>query len=206
MNEDLASWLASKLIPLKEQGFISKLAELVKVIEVNVADVNGKTKTKRIPFPVSQIANDNFCTDANDLIPNSKERCIVYFEGYGTSIDKYNIVSAIKLICWYNSKGFQTNDNLASKLIHLISDEIGESGVHSLFGAIDIQIVEIIEADNKIFARYSYDEAESQYLTYPYNCFSITFKLKYRNSGICINQLPNSNNQLSIVDLPNCCN
>lgn len=187
MNDIIADILAKKLAGL---GFVSKAAGLV---------YDLKTKSKGIdkifPAATKVYINSEACSDESvykDLIPNSKDTGILYFEDLDSDLvyktDVYEQwKGSLKLVGWFNVLDVCQKINL----FHSIHDincliknviEEGLSDTDAIFES-SIGITKHYSKRRNPFLRFSYDETQTQYLIHPFDFFS--FKVDYTVFAKC---------------------
>ncbi len=211
MTKDLADLLKSKLEDLHgEDKVITTLAGLTRVFEYKTG--TGEGELKKLPFPIDCNQPEPNCEDCNELfilVPDQNKRCIVYFEGGGSvpiqsleGATKYQ--SVLSLVCWYNTNGFTTAENLQSRLIALFSDRCKSVMLNYGDGQslcnVSVEVVRVYDSDPQIFSKYTYNQDKSQFLGCPFSSFKIDFKvtfLQYENE-ICFNPIV-------AVPIPFCC-
>jgi len=153
-------------------SFVSKSAGVVR----------EQTKDK-LKFPVIAV-NDDCAGDYTDLLPNSKESCIVFFELLSNNVAENRMHSVkysaeLRACVWVNTKMIVSAD------ADLIAAHISNKIVKTLFTAnatyIKAPIVHIssgVDYKNP-YSKYTIDENKSQFLMKPYFGFSINFTLDY---------------------------
>lgn len=189
MIKDICNTFKGKLLEDAELGIIETLQGLTRVLEYYPDE---ESKVKRIPYPVDYIESQE-CQDQEltILVPDSSKRSIVYFEATPATFisgqDKSTSYSAvISLVCWYNTNGFENKDTIQTRLVSRFSSYI-KSSSYSEGDFLDIGEIEVLRVveDPSVFSKYTYDQANSQYLTHPYGYFKIEFKtdfLLYENT------------------------
>lgn len=183
MIKDICIIFKEKLVEDKDAGIIDVLEGLTRVLEYYPTE---DSKAKRIPFPVDYIEPAG-CEEQELTIcvPDASKRCIVYFDSsqsnLAKSLDKASSYNAIvSLICWYNTNGFENKENIQTRLISRFSERV-KSAKYEVGDFLDlgeIEVTKVIE-DASFFTKYTYDQANSQYLTYPYGYFKIDFKVDF---------------------------
>tara|TARA_R110000787_G_scaffold97665_4_gene201321 strand:+ start:19234 stop:19776 length:543 start_codon:yes stop_codon:yes gene_type:complete len=162
--------------------FFTKTAGLIKVLSVKN---NGQVKK----FPASlKVYQNNLCTvlsDYVDLIPNSGEKAIVYFELDQSAIHvKKNITlfsGEITSVIWYNSELLPT-ENLDKLLFLTVSGLLRDFKTDdALFIASKLKITQ--EPLKQPFLKFSYSETDTQYTTHPFGfkTYSIRYSFCTKN-------------------------
>ena len=180
MNDKIAILLASQLIA---KDFLTKAAGCVQELKF---PVKGK-KDKKIPAVRSLYTSDGTVVkclpeeDYKDLIPNSGETGILYFEDLGSKKTAGNVrmetwKGSLRLVCWLN------HNKTATTTTEEACDEVKRDvpqHIENQFGIFSgkIKVVEVYPKRPSPFDRYTYDEKETQHLIFPYDYFSL--KIEY---------------------------
>ena len=172
--------------------FADRMAGIVKA--ARVSDANGNVKI----FPVELNTEVDTCNDSElmVLVPDSKKTSIIYFEDRGTSVRGLNgeaieMTANFTLVCWFNYKLINpamTNTSLiAGNLIKYIP--LGNMGnIYPLMGVF-LELIGQEQNDGGVFAKYSYKEEISQYLTYPYDYVALNLRAEFRVRPDCIEDI-----------------
>ena len=156
-----------------------------------ISDVNGQQKR----FPVIHNTDEDACImgDYIDLLPNSERKSVIYFEDFGTEFieqrgDDMYFQSTIRLVCWFNYKKINVSLTTDSLIMANVMKAMPTRVLHAYIGRINIQVLRHLPKDpEQIFGKYTYNEAEVQYVTYPYDCFAIDYIVDYSINMDCIN-------------------
>lgn len=196
MNNIIASILKSKLTEL---NFIDRLAGLVRVAEIsNPTEIEGAFEVKKIP--ISSDVDFEQCFNSGcfkDLVPNSKNKGILYFEDLGCAPNGmqgayYKYSSKLRVVCWINNKLIQ-GDNCQS-ISHLMITKIRSSLEIGPFNQDNVQKISvsaynIVGNDYKLFSNYSYPQESLKFLMHPYEAFGIDFKVDFCLSPKCLPEI-----------------
>ncbi|MDD2285546.1 MAG: hypothetical protein PHU98_06135 [Mariniphaga sp.] len=136
-------------------------------------------------FPIYQ--NDpTTCRNGDYItcIPDDKYRSIIYFEEVGNQLisqDNYciSMQATVRLIGWFNLKKISntlTSDYFLSQLIQTIPDKVAD--FDNLFN-IYLTFDGIENKSPLLFSAYTYDEAEQQYLIFPYDYGAQRYTVNY---------------------------
>lgn len=184
MNIDIADIIKTLI---SSANYIDKLAGLVRPY---IVKGNGITKI----YPVSCELNEDACASAiNDLIPDKKYRTLIYFEDLGSVMlerDGHGYThwkSNLKLVCWINMNKFvNAGCSIAPLIIQNILSliPIGEATYGNYINA-RIRVTGEDVKSSLIFSKYSYDEAQRQYLHYPYDYFALNIEVFYKVHKSC---------------------
>jgi hypothetical protein len=175
--------------------FADRVAGIAKIQTRNEINAQGTTVNKK--FPVYFNNNKTNCKifDYIDLIPNDKLKSIIYYEENGTSfIDCdgrwINYSSNIRLVCWVNLKKINQTLMDTSILEALLIKNLPEY-ISNLPYISKIMIMNIrpVTKDVGIFSRYTYNEAELQYLMYPYDYFAFDMTINWSLSKSCPDEI-----------------
>lgn len=202
MTHEVAKVLAESLAPLYNESIVTVLSGLVKTAS---QERSGKTIRFPVPYdydaPVYQIENI-------DLIPDQKQRAIIYFEGDNTDLTSFEAKksrarTSVKLICWYNSNAF--DPSLPQSTIHtlLVSNVLtllktARPNPNGVIAGFEVKPTKTYDSTEALFTKYSYRDERGQYLQHPYFAFGIDITVDYQiNHGCTIKLLP--------VPADNCC-
>lgn len=203
MTHEVAKILAGTLEPLYRGGQVTVLCGLVKT--VSQSRDNGII---RFPVPYDSDA-PMFQIENSELIPDQKQRAIVYFEGSDSLITDYQVKKSVvsgglRLVCWYNSNRFQQESTDPNTLhTSLIGNMLGLLKEHRLrpdgvLTALSVNATRVIDSYDTLFSKYSYIKERGQYLQNPYFAFGIDLDVKYQiNHGCTTKPL--------LVNISDCC-
>ena len=187
MNKLLAKSLAESLVNL---DFVTKAAGVVS--RLTISSKNGRDKS----FPAStEVFTETGCNkDAKytDLVPNSEDIGILYFEDKGARMINSNSrretwKGELKLVCWLQIGevcGTEHTYRDLNDIICTVKDAVGQNiepqnGIY----AGHIRVTEEYPDRPSPFDQYDYNEADTQYLTHPYAHFSL--KIEWQIIGKC---------------------
>ena len=186
MNQAIASILKAYI---EDLDFVEKIAGLVQKVTFKI---DGVEKS----FPVACCVSVEDCKNGayNDLTPDSKYRSVIYFEDGGVSLSKYEsnwkyYTSRLRLVGWLNVKMILGEDcgETCTYAAHAIADIIRHLPSHpqnvAPFDFVYPEITNEIVRSNSIFANYTYNELQTQYLMAPYDFFALDIQT---NFAICI--------------------
>ena len=150
--------------------------------------VNDHRKTEKT-YPI-EVNQDKVLGDLQylrRLVPHSDLTSLMYWEmGSDPSVvedhNKYDIFEAqLKLVVWFNYQKVDPDMYDPSYLIAEIKSTIPfKIGSFDCLVAVTCSLAGEERNDGSIFTQYSYNAAESQYYTYPYDYFVLTFDIGYR--------------------------
>lgn len=194
MTNEIAKILAGSLEPLYNAELITVLCGLTKVATQQKASA---TTTVRFPVPYDY-DSPTFQIENSDLVPNSKQRAIVYFEGNDTDItsfvqNKSKGRTGLRLVCWYNSQWFQSPEGhsihslLTSNILKLIWK--ARPLPDGIIGGFETEVTRIYDSASTLFSRYSYKEDYGQYLQNPYFALGIDITVTYQINHGCTSEL-----------------
>ncbi|GAB4052528.1 hypothetical protein [Spirosoma litoris] len=191
VNALIARYLVDALSDLNGP-VISRLAGLVKTLET---DAFTAPKKSRFPAPIE--STDSYYARWGkafpDLVPNQKERLIVYFEDFGATNSNGRWISKLRLIGWGNSGLFENVDInllpvvLITKIARLLKHVPVD--FYSPVSALRCEVVGSPAADTNLFSRYTYSETSSQYLLAPYFAFGLDLTITYVLNDDCTTEL-----------------
>lgn len=201
MTNEIAKILAGSLQPLYDSQVITTLCGLSKV-----ATQKKTEATVRFPVPYDE-DSPTYQMDRSQLVPDSRQRAIVYFEGNDSDITSFEGKkskgrTALKLICWYDSNKFRSLDRgsihpiLTSAILNLIGK--ARPKPDDVVQGFAIDVTRIYDSAASLFSRYSYKEEYGQYLQNPYFALGIDITVTYQINHGC-------STELLAVNADNCC-
>lgn len=189
MTKEVATILKNRLAGLPFSDVIAGIVQPV-VDEKFTDDTNLRIQKK---MPVSYDTNqgkNTFLGSERQLVPDQGRKSFIYFEDFGSVENTKNVragdlgyTSSLRLVCWLN-KGKLDVDKYAEITAICIGEilkrlitpvAINDKGITRLF----CRASRIVQQDAGIFSRYSYDEAELQYLRPPFEYFAIDLQCTY---------------------------
>lgn len=186
-------------------NFADKVAGVVRpVIQVDVIeqyDEDNKligTVTQRKVFPVACGVTHKQCYEEGlltDLVPNSSNRSIMYFEDNGCvltgvegKLQRYK--SSIRLVGWLNLQQFDTSSCTISAEVIAAIIKVIPTGIFNAAGTnyqrVQIRLRNIVPKSQAIFGSYTYNEETTQYLMYPYDYFALDLEVDFAIHENCI--------------------
>lgn len=195
MTTDFAEALRDLIEPLP---FIDRLAGMVRPVTISEETATGK---RRKVFPVACGVSGKDCVTNGkyqDLVPDDAKKSVIYFEeNGGTQFVGYQkkdfqFRSQLKLVGWLNlSKlGVDSCSWSSIAVLQILSKmPIGYFNLDNRYTR--CQITGIAEAEKlpSIFSKYTYDEAVTQYLLFPYDYFALNITIEYIVPRSCINEI-----------------
>lgn len=199
MIVEIGNIIKDKLEPLRIGGvganpFINRLAGVVKMVTKSEQAATGGIIKQT--FPVSCNTSFEECAQNGaykDLMPNSSVGCIVYLEEDGalTRTDKnsqYEIWNtSFILVGWLNQNKLGTNAcSITGKVVQTILKQLNIMPFNSgIYNAIEIDVVSQDPKSFDPFARYTYDEDNTQYKFAPFDYFSLRINVVVRINTTC---------------------
>lgn len=211
MNREIAQVMAARLQELEDEEYITKLSGLVRVLELAMPDdpdkPNGKKTKRKVPVPFEPTVDGSLQGAA--MTPDSGERCIVYFEEDGqptfaegaANAMSYSVTSRLRLVCWFNQKGFTPEEGITSRLEVMLIRQLQtakDNPFPDLFTGIRVTGQSFGQMNAALFSKYTYDESYTQYLSYPYGYFGINLTITYFVPYDCVNEI-------GLRDFRDCC-
>lgn len=150
-------------------------------------DVGGKIKT----LPA---ARDLESGGYRFLTPESAESGIAYFEVLSNRGDRelsggrYLYLAQVRCVVWLNTDRIAPQSP-AVVMSHVLSLVAQRHNVIAPIALIQVTPEAEVPRTPAIFSRYTYDEAEWQYLMLPFEHFAFDFNVQYALNGNC--ELPN---------------
>lgn len=184
--------LKLRLSSLKTDGIVTSLHGISKVAYTSFLSKDPK-KLDSIPVPYDIDSTDScFKDDTLSLIPKEKGiRSIIYFESSQQSrfidIDESEKPSTLstnlKLVCWYNEEYFNSNQDVNSLLISIVSQKILSSNIKSSQYIDYLKVTDLsvstIEDSMGVFHKYTYLIEKENILLKPYGFFTLDIGVNY---------------------------
>jgi hypothetical protein len=183
----LNSAIANLLKTLVEGLAVSdKVAGLVRAIPYTVREGN-RTVVKYFPLGCD-VTDPEACTEqeVRDLVPDGSKRSIIYFEDMGWSRQKphppgaYRYTSRLRMVVWMNTKLIGDQCTIADSVQQDLIDAIEVERYNAdPFQQIQHRAYSAPPVSNAIFSKYTYNESERQFLTWPYSYFAIDIETTF---------------------------
>ncbi|WP_313418829.1 hypothetical protein [Sphingobacterium multivorum] len=161
-------------------------AGLVQVIKKSdISDIKGVFK--KFPVEVNVTEENNLLA----LYPDEHLKGLFFVEDMGARSDGNNDwTSDLTLVCWFCPKKISSNADAVSA--HALADITNLFKPFYNVGPISrlkINVVSIPQRESGIFSKYTFDEAQTQYLMPPFDFFALKLKCSYRLSPNCLTPL-----------------
>ena len=176
MTDKIAQLILNEISTL---NWVDKTAGVVKALSVNV-----KNEEKVYPIYLNSALPCDTST-YTDLVPDSSKMSIIYFEDGGSEVIesgcKYTDMEAtLKLVCWVNLKRINIDYTDAEYIkLNLINNIPSHIDNTDWVTKIRVMFEGEEPKGADIFSDYTYDEAENQYLIYPFDFFALNYRVKY---------------------------
>jgi hypothetical protein len=189
MNYAIAQILNTYLATLP---FADRMGGVVKAVTF-LTGSDDKPIKKTIPVDCGVSQADCMTGKYQDLIPNSKYKSISYFEDGGVkllSINErdYSFQSNLRLIFWLNlKKTGKTDCNVSALAVTNVLNKFPQTPFSSgIYSRMRIKVNQEIVKSAAIFSKYTYDEAVTQYLMYPFDYFALDITTDFLINKSCI--------------------
>lgn len=185
--------IIKQILPdIEALNFADRVAGIVTPVSKKVFDNDNRAVVK--VFPIYE--NDPTTCESGDYIicvPDEKFTSLIYFEEITSTIvsennNSYKITADVRLVAWFNLKKINataTHDILMRLILQAIPEKVAEFGD---MWDIRINLTGIENKQPQIFSGYTYDEAETQYLLFPYEYGSLRFTVNY-NMNKCVDDI-----------------
>jgi hypothetical protein len=175
------------ITPLEGLSFADLVVGIVKPMRIS-------TETGDKIFPVVYNTTSDACLtgDYIDLLPNTSKRCVMYFEDKGTTFRNHgqdiDYTASVNFVCWFNYKlidhDLYTDSLLVANVLKTIPERV--TGL-AYINRVSITPIRQLPKDvNVVFGAYTYNEAEVQFVTYPYDFFAIEYEIKFTLTKSCV--------------------
>lgn len=156
--------------------------------------IKSGTVDKTIPAYFRETKTSCLTDDYVNLMPDSKLMSIMFWEEVGmrqtADMPKYYEFEAdLRLIVWWNYEKVNVDlfspTSLITSIIKTIPAKIPNTNNYSAI------LVEYLgqEPEGSSYNRYTIDEAESQFMTYPYDSVALNFRVYFRMAVDCIDMI-----------------
>lgn len=181
MGQAIAEILRQRIAGL---GIVGKSAGMVRTVS---RSIGGKEKT----FPVAcSVVDPLQCSESEalDLVPDSRQTSIVYFEDLGTTKIQHKAEHLIgkqyqdrlRMVGWINLAKIgdlcSSGDHFLRMLLEAI--EVKPYDV-APFRQIKHSVTGTQPKTKAIFSKYTYDDTNRQYLNWPYDYFAVDITTTY---------------------------
>jgi len=171
-----------------ELSFADLVCGLSQNVKKTITDENGKAIQKNFPVYYDAKENDGSYID---LTLDDSYKSMLYFKEIATLVKEdrqsYIIVnSTVRLICWWNYKAVNKDTTNSLMSAYILSKLPASLPDMDFLNGIQIKVLNMPKNDSAIFSEYSYNEAETQFLLYPYDFFSVELGINYRFSKPCV--------------------
>ena len=168
---------------LSELAWLDLVAGVVREQKLNV---DGKVKTlPAMPDP------DN-AGEYILLVPADEHSGIAYFDvlsnqkrGDVSGGRAYLMESVVRLVVWLNTKRLSPSSVIPQAMAAIVSKLSGNYSDVSPVGSLAVTPLQEVPKTPAIFSKWTYDEAESQYLMLPYEYFAFDFQMMFTLSASC---------------------
>lgn len=192
MTSEIADILINRLVDLP---FVDKYAGIVKPV-VMVQNKVRKTFPAATRLLISECAEvDGNSSVYTDLCPDSRYKSLLYLEDRGTRFvrsegARYFWETSFDLVCWLNMPrlGFEGLKYSAIAINGIISKFPRTPFNSGIFSRINIKPVGQAPIGQSPFSQYSYDEAVTQLLMYPYDYFVLSLSVEFCVNKGCISE------------------
>lgn len=195
MNKELSKVLRDRI---KDVVFADSIFGLVQAVEFYQNDENDKRVVKRMPVAIQDIEQDCVSRETT-ATPDSSKKGIIYFEDLGTisngrARNGFAFTSTLMLVCWINRARVVADayaEITAMAIVDILERLKAEQNPEnvSFFTALKVKVGRIPKQDALLFAKYTYDEKETQYLRPPFEFFGIELKCDYEINRSCISEI-----------------
>lgn len=194
MNEHVTNLLAEQLIALP---FVTKAAGVIQVLKLPKND--GKTQNVPVVKAVFRKAgHPEICENEGiylDVLPNGAETGIIYFEDLGAKLENINdyiaqITGRLKLVAWFDFKkigGTVTLTDLQQAVLATLANYKIPSSDYISSAVLKVEGIDSKRPDP--FDKYGLDESNVQYITHPFDYFSLALYYVASVSRRCVPEI-----------------
>lgn len=202
MITEIGNIIISKIETLP---FLDKYAGVVKTL--TMVDTSNNTNQRKT-FPVSCNASFEECSSGRykDLCPDSKKKSVLYLEDNGLRILRTEGTrtywkASFNLVCWLNLPllGQSTCSYSAIVIMAIIKKlPVVPFNSNDTYSQVKINVIGQQPKSTNPFARYTYDEAITQFLMYPYDHFVLAIDVDFMVDSRCMT-IPELNPQINCL-------
>lgn len=200
MNKALAKVLRDKLLTLPFVDVAAGLVQTVTTTDTVPTNETGGESTITKKFPVATSVVPAHLCEGKEFrcIPNSKNRSILYFEEFGLTVgpkvhSQTTYVSQLRLVVWLNRKNLvgDAYTDISGRCMAAIVDRLAGQNPENvdIFTRLTIEVSKVLPQDSGVFARYTYNETDRQYLRPPFEFFAIDFTCKFQVRADCMESI-----------------
>lgn len=178
---------------IKDLSFIDKYAGVVRPATKTDRDSDNKVVRKTFPIACNVIPTE--CDDGTymELCPDSKKKSVVYLEDSPIAFlrrekNTFHFRGRFDLVVWLNLPMLgKTDCSVSSKVLMSIIAAFPDLPFHSgIFQSINISVLGQDQKTRNPFQKYSYDEATSQFLLYPFDYLVIPIQVDFAVNKKCL--------------------
>jgi len=178
---------------IKDLPFIDKYAGVVKVLTYHEKAKGGNTIKKTFPADCQTTLEECESGRYKELTPTDDKRSVTYLEDLGLRVvgreGNYLLFEAnYDLVSWLNlpKLGFTDCSYSGVAMLGILKKLPARPFNFGNYHLIDIQFVSQRPKSANPFSKYSYDEAVTQHLMYPFDYFVLNFRVTFRVDLRCI--------------------
>lgn len=171
----------------QEVGLVGGIVRPVKL------NIGGKIKT--VPGWPKWDKDPIVCKpgEVSPMVPSASQGAVLYFEpvadNYGAKLSCGQMVaSTFRLIYWYDSRRYETFPR--HYVIRYLMD-LAESSppglVNNQYKVIAVKAGDILPPTADLFSKYTYDEAETQYLMPPFDVIAFNIHVRWLSLNLSCN-------------------
>jgi len=158
------------------QNLFSPISWLENAYALTRIGIEKTEKVSEFKYPQIYSGDSTKKSEYYDLRPNDKLKSYCFFEidaPYEYDQTQELATYFLSVVFWFNlAKISGRNYDYSSELVAHVLKILKASDYHA-----KLEDIKIEKRPDEIFAKYSMDEMESQFLMYPYGAFKISFKI-----------------------------
>lgn len=169
---------------LANLGWIDTVGGIAREQKMRVGDV-----VKNLPaFPDP----DNAASEYVPLWPDAAKSAITYFEvvnnqkrGDLSGGRAFQFEAVLRLVVWFNTSRLNPASAIPQAMAAIVSAVSGRKEDAAPVGNVIVMPLQEVAKSPAIFSRWTYDEAETQFLMSPYDYFAFDFLVQFTLSAAC---------------------
>lgn len=182
--------LGQTLLPYFSQlTFGDRVGGVVKTVEKKDYQQKGKRQTFPAAADVLNLLEVQAANEYVDLSPNSKFKSVLFLEDHGCKIISqqgglWNCESVLRMLAWVNKDRAGIDE---MQIIHELLEALPK-GFFNGNGLTKANIIptRILGTEERIFGRYSFDEATRQFLMLPFVACAVELQIKFSVNPKCL--------------------
>ncbi len=170
-------------------SFQDTVAGIAQPVKKNIAKVQ-----KTFPVYYKDVLEACETDNLQQLVPDGTKKSIIYFEVINqptvtTPHKEFNEFTAtIRLVCWVNYKKIADIHDPSTIVANILDGFPQQLAKIDFIAGIRFSFLNQVDK-SILFTPYTYKEAETQFMTYPYDAFGLDFEVLFRIGRGCSEEI-----------------